>query len=58
MQEITLQFGSPFKLFSREGTVVAFCGKLLALGKCLVEFANVLVQMHGGSPGTTNRDGR
>ena len=34
-----------------EGTVIAFCGRILALGRC--EFANVLVRMPGGSPGST-----
>ena len=34
MQEIALQFGRPFKLCSPgEGTVVAFCGRILALGR-------------------------
>ena len=34
MQEITLQFGSPLKLCSPgEGTLVAFCGRILALGR-------------------------
>ena len=34
MQEISLQFGSPFKLYSPGGrTVVAFHGRILALGR-------------------------
>jgi len=33
------------------GTMEAFCGRLLALGRG--EFANVLVQMPGGSHGQT-----
>ena len=34
MPRITLQFGSPFKLCCPgEGTVVAFCGRILALGR-------------------------
>ena len=37
------------------GTVVAFCGKILVLGRG--EFVNVLVQMPGGSPGSTPLDG-
>ena len=32
MQEITLQFGSPFNYAPGGGTVVAFCGRILALG--------------------------
>ena len=37
MQEITLEFGSPFKVCSGGGgvggTVLAFCGRILALGR-------------------------
>ena len=34
MPRITLQFGSSFKLyFPGEGTVVALCGRILALGR-------------------------
>ena len=36
--------------------MVAFCGGELGPGQ--VEFANVSVQIPGGSPGSTPRDGR
>ena len=38
------------------GTLVAFCGRILALGRWNLH--NVLVQMAGGSPGSIPRDGR
>ena len=51
MQEITLQFGSSFKLCSRGRDSGSFLRKNIGLEK--LEFANVLVQMPEGSPGLT-----
>ena len=53
IDETTLQFGSPFKLCSRGRGSGSFLWKNIGPG--YVDFANVLVQMPRGSPGSTPR---